>query len=127
MKVVHTSDLRIATLTGHIVSLKANVPRNVPDAIGVMALGQGAKQVLEDGETALEVDPLDGLNSGVYAPPETRHQRLVKIMQGLITTGDVSNFRQDGQPKSAVLNRLFGESVLEDERTIAWEEATRKL
>ena len=125
MKVVHTSDLRIATLTGHIVSLKANIPADVPDFIGVMALGQGAKQVLEDGETP--VVPAEIPAPPAVSPAEARMQKLVRVMQEIIVTGDPSNFRQDGQPKSAILNRLFGDTVLEDERTLAWGEATRKL
>ena len=125
MKVVHTSDLRIATLSGHVALIEANVPVDLPDFLGLLALGKGAKQVLDDGE--IEVDFLDGLDSGVHAPLETRHQRLVAVMQGLITAGDTANFRQDGQPKASVLNRLFGEPVLDEERTPAWDEATRKL
>lgn len=125
MKVVHTSGLRIATLTGHIVRLEPNIPREIPDHLGVLALGQGAKQVLENGDThtpAVIPEP-----APVSVPTETRAQKLVRVMQEIIVTGDPSNFRQDGQPKSAVLNRLFGDSVLEDERTLAWGEATHKL
>lgn len=122
MKVVHTSDLRITTLSGHVALIEANVPVDLPDFLGLLALGKGAKQVLDDGEVAAE--PAADLN---VTPIETRHQRLVAVMQGLITAGDTANFRQDGQPKASVLNRLFGEAVLDEERTPAWDEATRKL
>jgi hypothetical protein len=110
MKVVHTADLRIATLTGHIVRLEANVPRNVPDAIGILALGQGAKQLTEDGEIAAA--PVIPLELSVITPNETRAEKLVRVMKEIIVTGDPSNFRQDGQPKTAVLNRLFGENIV---------------
>jgi hypothetical protein len=123
MKVVHTRDLRIATLSGHVAVLEAGVPIELPEFMGILALGQGAKQVVEGDESVVTIavsDPSD-------PTPETRHQKLVRIMQEIITSGDTSSFRQDGQPKSSVLNRLFGESVLEDERVLAWDEATRKL
>ena len=121
MKVVHASGVRISTLTGHIAVLKPGVPAELPELLAVLALGQGAKQVLEDGEAPAVIP--------VAAPKtvETRHDKLVRIMKDLIEIGDPTNFRQDGQPKSAVLNRLFGEAVLEDERAPAWDAASRKL
>jgi hypothetical protein len=123
MKVVHTSGLRIATLSGHVATLEADVPIDLPEFLGILALGQGAKQVTEGDEPVVVIpvsDPSD-------PTPETRHQKLVRIMCEIITAGDTTSFRQDGQPKSSVLNRLFGEPVLEDERVLAWDEATRKL
>jgi hypothetical protein len=123
MKVVHTSGIRIATLSGHVARLEPGVPADLPDFLAIMALGQGARQVLEGGEVA--VDP--AILTMNTPPPETRHQKLVRVMQDIIVTGDPANFRQDKQPKSAVLNRLFGEAVLEEERNAAWDEATRKL
>lgn len=121
MKIVHTEGLRIATTEGHVILLEPNVPQEVQDFLGILALGKGATQVLAEGETPVEPTVV------VKAPTvETPHDKLVKIMKELIATGDQANFRQDQQPKSSVLNRLFGSAVTEEQREKAWAEATRK-
>lgn len=123
MKIVHTSNLRIPTLMGHVINLEANVETELPDFLGVIALGHGAKQVVADGETGVDPESV----KKTEASTETRHQKLVRVMQQIIALGDPANFRQDGQPKATVLNRLFGDTVLEEERELAWAEATRKV
>lgn len=122
MKIVHTEGLRIATTEGHVLLLEPNVPQEVQEFLGILALGRGAKQVLAEGEepAALPVTPKE-------PAVETDHDKLVKIMKELIAGGDQANFRQDKQPKSSVLNRLFGAVVTEEQREKAWEEASRKL
>lgn len=122
MKVVHTSGLRHATITGHVILLEPDVETELPDFLGVIALGHGAKQVVAEGEE--EIDPSTVKQE--TATKETRHQKLVRVMSQIVALGDPSNFRQDGQPKMSVLNRLFGEAVLEEEREAAWKEATTK-
>jgi hypothetical protein len=122
MKVVHTSGLRHATITGHVILLEPGIETELPDFLGVLALGLGAKQVVAEGE--IEIDPASVKQEA--APKETRHQKLVRIMSQIVALGDPANFRQDGQPKVSVLNRLFGEAVLEEEREAAWKEATTK-
>ena len=119
MKVVHSEGLRIATLQGHVILLEPGVETELVDNLAVLALGKGAKQVVAEGETEVELPAVPENPT----PKESRHQKLVRIMGEIIDSGDPAAFRQDKQPKASVLNRLFGEAVLEEEREAAWKEA----
>ena len=48
---------------------------------------------------------------------------LVAVMEGLIDEGDPENFKADGSPKAAVVNKAAGRTVATSEREDAWQEA----
>jgi hypothetical protein len=130
MKVVHPTGVRIATLTGASFVLEPDVERDLPDHLGVLALGKGARLVEESQPLKQEDPPVTIPTVEVEFTPQvvvelTDHQRLVGIMKELIKQGQPDSFRGDGLPKTALLNRLLGHAVTEDVRTAAWEEAMK--
>jgi uncharacterized protein (DUF849 family) len=134
MKVVHPTGVRIATLSGAIINLAANEVRELPDFLATLALGHGAQLVHEDREHVVIADAVKVEQLNVEIPHEvvkavvpTDHEKLTKIMKEMIIRGDTTDFRNDGQPKNAILNRLFGKAVTEEMRTAAWAEATKVL
>ena len=114
MKVICEQELRIATLSGAVVLLQPGVEREVADEIGFLALQMGAKQV-------------DGKKQAVVkdeAPePVADSDEVVAVMLDLIKDGDPQNFKADGTPKAAVVNKAVGRTVQTDERLAAWETA----
>tara|TARA_R100001460_G_scaffold57141_1_gene96887 strand:- start:268 stop:618 length:351 start_codon:yes stop_codon:yes gene_type:complete len=113
MKVISEQDIRIATLSGAVVLFHAGKPREVADEIGLLALQMGAKEVKGKAEVEVVAD----------APPEPDVDELVGIMQDLIKDGDPQNFKADGTPKAAVVNKAAGRTVSTDDRLAAWEAA----
>ena len=45
MKVISTEDMRVASMKGHAIILKANEPKDIREDLGLIALEQGAKLV----------------------------------------------------------------------------------
>lgn len=113
MKVVSEQELRIATLSGAVVLLHPGVEREVADEIGFIALQMGAKQT---------EGPVEVVSDDDYEIPADIDE-LVAVMEDLITEGDPQNFKADGTPKAAVVNKLAGRTVQTDERLAAWETA----
>ena len=103
MKVVSTEDMRVASMKGHAIILKANEPKEIREDLGLIALEQGAKLVSDEPKEVIE--------------------ELVAVMKGLIETGDPDNFKTDGTPKAAVVNKLSGSTITTEQREAAWEEA----
>ena len=114
MKVISEQDLRIATLSGAVVLFHAGEPREVADEIGLMALQMGAKEV--SGKKVEVVSDED------YEEPASTDE-VVAVMLDLIKDGDPENFKADGTPKAAVVNKAVGRTVQTDERLAAWETA----
>ena len=48
---------------------------------------------------------------------------LLQVMKNIIADGDPQNFKKDGSPKAAVINRALGRAVGTDARTEAYEAA----
>lgn len=46
---------------------------------------------------------------------------LVTALEKLMDEGDPKNFKQDGYPKAAVVNKIAGRTVGTDEREAAWD------
>lgn len=113
MKVVSEQELRIATLSGAVVLLQPGVEREVADEIGFIALQMGAKQV---------EGPVVEVSDEDYEAP-TNQDEVVAVMLELIKDGDPQNFKADGTPKAAVVNKAVGRTVQTDERLAAWETA----
>lgn len=113
MKVVSEQELRIATLSGAVVLLQPGVEREIADEIGFIALQMGAKQV---------EGPVVEVSDADYETPVDMDE-VVAVMEDLITEGDPQNFKADGTPKAAVVNKLAGRTVQTSERLAAWETA----
>jgi len=131
MRIVSGKDLRIATLSGAVVLLKAGEPRTVSHTIGAIALQMGAKQV-EDIEGVIVKDPLEiqitetitDVDTLVVEPEETTDVvdlELVAALERLIEMGNPQDFKSDGSPKAAIVNRAVGRTVRSEERERAWE------
>jgi hypothetical protein len=131
MRIVSGKDLRIATLSGAVVLLKADEPRTVSKTIGAIALQMGARQV-EDIEGVVEKAPLEiqitetitDVDTLVVEPEETTDVvdlELISALERLIAAGNPQDFKSDGSPKAAVVNRAVGRTVRSDEREQAWE------
>ena len=131
MRIVSGKDLRIATLSGAVVLLKAGEPRSLSNTIGAIALQMGARQV-EDIEGVVEKAPLEiqitetitDVDTLVVEPEETTDVidlELVAALERLIEMGNPQDFKSDGSPKAAVVNRAVGRTVRSDEREQAWE------
>jgi hypothetical protein len=116
MKVISDIDLRVTTLGGTAVLLQAGVARAVGDEIGLLAIQMGAKNADE---------PVATHEIVIDEPLITKHEEeaLVGVMNDLIDSADPENFKSDGTPKAAVVNKAAGRTVALDEREQAWEQA----
>ena len=59
-------------------------------------------------------------------PEVVEEDPLVVALEGLIEEGDPENFKKDGTPKAAVVNKLAGRAVTTEERESAWQIALNK-
>ena len=129
MKVVSTEkDMRVASMKGHAIILKANEPKEVREDLGLIALEQGAKLVSDEPKEVIEevTEVADEEPEIVIESAESEDdgfEELVAVMKGLIDEGDPDNFKTDGTPKAAVVNKLSGSTITTEQREAAWEEA----
>lgn len=129
MKVISDKELRVATLTGAVVLFAPNQEREVSEEIGLFALQMGAKEV---GGSTPEPEPAPAEERADWYGESDRYAGdeedippadLVKVMEDLIDGGDPDNFKSDGKPKAAVVNKAAGRTVSTTEREAAWQEA----
>ena len=124
MKVISDKEVRVATLAGAVVLFQAGVGREVSDEIGLIALQMGAKEIKPAKSTVKEevavADEPEVVIEQEEAAPDSG---LVAVMEGLIDEGDPENFKADGTPKAAVVNKAAGRTVATSEREAAWQEA----
>ena len=59
-------------------------------------------------------------------PEVEEEDPLVVALEGLIEEGDPENFKTDGHPKAAVVNKLAGRAVSTEERESAWQSALNR-
>jgi hypothetical protein len=59
-------------------------------------------------------------------PEVEEEDPLVAALESLIEEGDPENFKKDGTPKSAVVNKLAGRAVATEERETAWQTALNR-
>ena len=129
MKVVSTEkDMRVASMKGHAIILKANEPKEIREDLGLIALEQGAKLVSDESKEVIEevTEVADEEPEIVIESAESEDdgfEELVAVMKGLIDEGDPDNFKTDGTPKAAVVNKLSGSTITTEQREAAWEEA----
>ncbi len=120
MKIVSSEDLRITTLGGTAVLFDAGVPREISDEIGLLAIQQGAKELTGAAvvEEEIEVSVVEEV-----AVEETVQldSELVTALEKMMDEGDPDNFKTDGYPKAAAVNKAVGRTVDTDAREAAWE------
>lgn len=121
MKIVSKESLRVTTLGGTAVLFEAGVPREIADEIGLLAIQMGAKEYNEkyveerDAEIAVFEEIIEEV------PPVETSSDLVTALEKMMDEGDPKNFKADGYPKAAVVNKVMGRTIGTDEREAAWE------
>ena len=119
MKIVSDRPLRVTTLGGTAVLFESGVVREVAEEIGLLAVQMGAKQYNERyiEESEAEVAVFEDVT-----PSETPvdNSSLVTVLEKMMDEGDPKNFKADGYPKAASVNRAMGVTISTDEREEAW-------
>tara|TARA_R100001443_G_scaffold25640_2_gene38523 strand:- start:668 stop:1012 length:345 start_codon:yes stop_codon:yes gene_type:complete len=111
MKIISNQDLRVATTWGAVILFQANVEKEVADEVGVLAIQMGATEV---GKKAHKIEE----------PDETGEvDCLIDVMNQIIKAANPKDFKVNGVPKAAVVNKLAGRTVSTTEREAAWEKA----
>jgi len=120
MKIISDKDLRVATTSGAVVVFKANEAREVSHTIGAIAMQMGARQVgsvVKAPEPIIDAEPA----AEVIEEAEGEDEALIAVLQKLIEIGNPEDFKADGTPKAAVVNKALGRTVRTEERERAWE------
>ena len=121
MKIVSSEALRVCTTGGTVVLFEPGVPRTIADEIGLLAIQMGAKEYNDkyveeqNAEEAVFEEVID-VQSSVQIDDE-----LVTCLEKMMDEGDPKNFKADGYPKAAAVNKAIGRTVTTDEREAAWE------
>ena len=124
MIIVSDKALRVATLSGAVVTFEPGVPRKVSQNIAAAALDMGAKVLQETPELVTQVNPEPEQVAVVASnKPEKTTGSLVDIMNAIIDEADPDNFKADGTPKASAINKAAGRSVKTHEREAAWLQA----
>ena len=121
MKIVSSEPLRVATLGGTVVLFEAGVPREIADEVGLLAIQMGAKEynakyVEEEAAEVAEFEEV--LEVQIAVQPDAD---LVTCLEKMMDEGDPKNFKTDGYPKAAAVNKTLGRTVDTDAREAAWE------
>lgn len=119
MKIVSSEALRVCTNGGTVVLFEPGVPRTIADEIGLLAIQMGAKEYNDkyvEEQNAEEAV----FEEVVEAAPEVPSD-LVTLLEKMMDEGDPKNFKADGYPKAAAVNKAIGRTVTTDEREAAWE------
>lgn len=119
MKIVSSQDLRVTTLGGTAVLFQAGVPREIADEIGLLAIQMGAKEYNDKyvEEEKAEVAEFEEVAIETAQPDED----LVTCLEKMMDEGDPKNFKADGYPKAAAVNKAMGRTIDSDAREAAWE------
>lgn len=116
----------MTTLGGTAVLFEAGIPRDIADEIGLLAIQMGAKEyniknVKEvEAEVAEFEEVIDTAIDEVFEV-KTMDTNLVTTLEKMMDEGDPKNFKSDGYPKAAVVNKAMGETIDSDAREAAWE------
>ncbi len=121
MKVVFDKNTVLSTTWGSNPSFKANEPREVGPEIAAAALLAGGKEVKGDEKPVKAKAEAEVKETTVDPEPIGPDQQLIEALEGLISLGDPDNFKADGTPKAAVVNKIVGRTVRTEERDAAWE------
>ena len=127
MKFISSEEIRVAGLSGPTARLKAGEEKDVSEELGLIALEQGAKLVSDEPEVIKETAEVSDEEPEIVIestePEDDGFEELVAVMKGLIEKGDPEDFKADGAPKAAVVNKLSGSTITTEQREAAWEEA----
>jgi hypothetical protein len=119
MKIVSSEALRVCTTGGTVVLFEPGVPRTIADEIGLLAIQMGAKEY--NNKYVEEQNAEEAVfEEVVEAAPEVTSD-LVTLLEKMMDEGDPKNFKADGYPKAAAVNKAIGRTVTTDEREAAWE------
>ena len=124
MKIVSKEPLRVTTLGGTAVLFEAGIPREISAEIGLIAIQMGAqeyneKKIEESEAEAAVFEKIEGLVT--QTSPVLVDDELVTFLEKMMDEGDPSNFKADGYPKAAAVNKALGRTVDADAREVAWE------
>lgn len=117
MKIISDKPLRVATLGGTVVLFEAGVMREIADEVGILAIQMGAKEYNDKYVEEAEAEIADFEE---VEEPKT-DEALIEVLQKLMELGNPEDFKADGSPKAAVVNRAVGRTVRSEEREEAWE------
>ena len=120
MKIVSSEPLRVATLGGTVVLFEAGVPREIADEVGLLAIQMGAKEynakyVEEEAAEVAEFEEVLEVQTAVQPDAD-----LVTCLEKMMDEGDPKNFKADGYPKAAAVNKAMGTTIDSDAREAAW-------
>jgi hypothetical protein len=119
MKIVSSEALRVATLSGAVILFEAGVPREVAEEIGLIAIQMGAKELKGSHVEKVEVEePVIEEVVEISIQPDAD---LVTVLEKMMDEGDPKNFKADGYPKAAAVNKAMGKTIDTDSREAAWE------
>jgi mevalonate kinase len=109
----------VATLSGAVVLFEAGVMQEIADEIGILAIQMGAKEHNKKyvEESKAEIADFEEVIEASVQPSS----ELVTTLEKMMDEGDPKNFKTDGTPKAAVVNKAMGKTVSSDERDAAWE------
>lgn len=119
MKIVSSEALRVATLSGAVILFEAGVPREVAEEIGLIAIQMGAKELKGDHVEKVEVE--ETVVEEVVEISTQPDADLVTVLEKMMDEGDPKNFKADGYPKAAAVNKAMGRTIDTDSREAAWE------
>jgi hypothetical protein len=120
MKIISDKPLRVATLGGTVVLFEAGVMREIADEVGILAIQMGAKEYNDKYVEEAEAEIADFEEVEEVEEPKT-DEALIEVLQKLMELGNPEDFKADGSPKAAVVNRAVGRTVRSEEREEAWE------
>jgi adenylate kinase family enzyme len=120
MKIVSSEPLRVTTLGGTAVLFEAGVPREIAEEIGLLAIQMGAKEYNDKyvEEESAEIAEFEEVVVLEQVQPD---EDLVTCLEKMMDEGDPKNFKTDGYPKAAAVNKALGRTVDTDAREAAWE------
>ena len=121
MKIISDKDLAVY-VGGAGKVLKAGEPREVSEVVGLAALQLGARKYDETSVTPQEIEAAE-FEEVVEETTEEFDPALMECLANLIEQGNPEDFKVDGTPKAAIVNKAVGRTVRSDEREAAWEAA----
>jgi hypothetical protein len=124
MKIVSSKSLRVTTMGGTAVLFEPGVPREIADEIGLLAIQMGAKEYTSKyvEESAAEEAEFEDVVEDVAVPTKVQpNEVLTTALERMMDEGDPKNFKADGYPKAAAVNKIMGETISSDVREAAWE------
>lgn len=113
---------------GTAVLFEAGVPREMSEEIGLLAIQMGAKEytskyVEESAAEEADFEDVveDVVGDGAVPTKVQPNEVLTTALERMMDEGDPKNFKADGYPKAAAVNKIMGETINSDAREAAWE------